>query len=179
MKGCAGGNMKKSAFIAASLDGYIARFNGDIDWLSSVELEGEDYGFKDFYNSIDMLVIGRNTYETVLKFNPWPYSEKRCIVYSSKKLTAKHNENFFSGTIPELHQYLETKDAKSLYIDGGRLIQGFLENELLDEITVSVIPILLGSGIPLFGKLAKDKKLKLMECKNFISGLVQLRYSLK
>jgi len=171
--------MKNYVYIAASLDGYIARADGGLDWLSMADLEGEDYGFYKFYSSMDTIVMGRKTYETAVNFDPWPYSEKKCTVYTSGNFSAKYNESFFSGSLEELHDHLVKSGADSVYVDGGQLIQGFLERGYIDEFTVSILPVILGEGIPLFSKLSKEKKLTLKHSKSYDTGLVQLCYSIK
>ncbi|MDH5655337.1 MAG: dihydrofolate reductase family protein [Spirochaetia bacterium] len=171
--------MKTNVYIASSLDGYIARTDGGLDWLSIAEKEGEDYGFSKFFSSIDTIVMGRNTFDIVKEFKPWPYSEKQCIIYTSRPAEVLHNEKYFSGSISELYEFIQKSGADNVYADGGRLIQGFLEHDYIDEITISIIPILLGDGIPLFGKMQKNIKLHLMESVRFETGLVQVRYRLK
>jgi dihydrofolate reductase len=168
--------MRCSVFIATSLDGYIARADGSIDYLSIVERAGEDYGYRAFFDSIDTLVIGRSTYDLALGFNPWPYAGKRCIVLTHSAREAKHGEEFFSGEPRELAERLKASGTQRAYVDGGAVIQQFLAARLIDDLTVSVIPVLLGAGIRLFGDTQGDLPLELHASKNFESGLVQLTY---
>ncbi|HWA77564.1 MAG TPA: dihydrofolate reductase family protein [Polyangiaceae bacterium] len=166
-----------SVFIAVSADGFIARENGAIDWLSAVQLEGEDYGYKEFFDSVDTLVIGRGTYDTVLGFEDWPYGDKRCVVVTHRPPAAqRRTEEFFTGTPLELVERLAREGARRLYIDGGQLIRSFLEAELVDDLVLSVVPVLLGAGIPLFGGVAREQRLSLSESRSWPTGLVQLRY---
>jgi dihydrofolate reductase len=165
-----------SVFIASSLDGFIARPDGTFDFLSVVEREGEDYGFADFFGSIDALVIGRNTYETALAFPEWPYAGKRCIVLTHRETPSAHGEQFFAGE-PEALLELALAGAQRLYVDGGAVIRAFLASNLIDDLTVSVVPVLLGQGISLFGSEVPEQRLSLQSCKAYESGLVQLCYA--
>ncbi|MBT3188426.1 MAG: dihydrofolate reductase [Anaerolineae bacterium] len=176
--------MKTSVYIATSLDGFIARENGALDWLPGSDGDnqgnGEDFGYHQFMESVDMLVMGRNTYEMVLSFGEWPYGEKRVIVLSSKKIEIPEN---LSKTVAsrscspiELVDELLKSGAKHLYIDGGKTIQGFLNAGLIQKMIITQIPILIGSGIPLFGELDRDKKLRLIKSHALDSGFVQSKY---
>ena len=178
--------MKASVFIATTLDGFIARENGDLDWLEGshkeveIDADQEDYGYEAFMESVDVLVMGRNSYEKVLSFGEWPYGEKRIIVLSST-LTQVPNE--LSKTVElrncspaELCHELQNSGADHLYVDGGKTIQGFLDVGLIHEIIITKIPVLIGSGIPLFGSLKKDKKLRHLETLSFKNGFVQSKY---
>ena len=169
-----------SVFIAVSLDGFIARPDGRIDYLSIVEQPGEDYGYKRFHDSIDTLIVGRKTYDLALGFDPWPYTGKRCIVLTHAPPTAgaRHGEELYSGAPRPLLERLATEGSKRCYVDGGAVIQQFLAAGLITDLTVSVLPILLGEGVPLFGKTGRDIRLELVEHRAFKSGLVQLEYRL-
>jgi dihydrofolate reductase len=166
-----------SVFIATSLDGYIARTDGTFDFLSIVERENEDYGFADFFATIDALVIGRNTYETALAFPEWPYAGKRCIVLTHRETPSVHGEQFFAGEPEALLEQLALAGAQRLYVDGGAVIRAFMAGNLLDDLTVSVVPVLLGQGIALFGSEVPEQRLSLTSCKAYESGLVQLCYA--
>jgi dihydrofolate reductase len=174
--------MKISVFIATSLDGYIARADGALDWLPQSG-DGEDHGYNDFFAGIDTLLMGRKTFETVLGFSPFPYTGKRVVVCSQsitqpdvpealRPLLEVRNE-----PLPEVLRHLETTGVQHVYADGGRLITSLLELGLVDEITLTRVPVLLGSGIPLFGHLSRDHVWQHLETKAFKSGLVQSRYS--
>jgi dihydrofolate reductase len=165
-----------SVFIATSLDGFIARADGRIDWLSVVERKGEDYGYKAFFDSIDALVIGRKTYETALGFGEWPYAGKKCIVLTHATMTSRHDEAFYSGPLEELVARLGNEGVKRVYIDGGSVIRQFLDAALIDDMTISVVPILLGEGVRLFAKTERDVRLDLVQTRAFESGLVQAEY---
>jgi dihydrofolate reductase len=164
--------MTCSVFIATSLDGFIARTDGSIDWLEAVQVEGEDYGYATFFASVDVVVMGKNTWQTVLGFDEWPYAGKRVIVLTHTPGAAKHGEVFFSGDVRELdleHQHV--------YVDGGDVIRQFLATGLVDQLTVSLIPVVLGTGRALFAG-GVEQKLQLVDTTAFASGLVQLRYAL-
>lgn len=167
-----------SVFIATSLDGFIARRDGAIDWLSAVERPGEDYGFAEFFATVDVLVMGRKTWETALGFPEWPYAGKRVVVLSRHPHEARHGEGFHAGTPSELVAALHREGVRRVYVDGGATIRSFLGAGLVDDLTVSLVPVLLGEGIPLFGEGVPEAKLTLQSCRAFEAGLVQLRYSL-
>jgi dihydrofolate reductase len=166
-----------SVFIATSIDGYIAREDGTFDFLSIVEKPDEDYGFAEFFATIDALVIGRNTYETALAFAEWPYAGKRCIVLTHRETASVHGEQFFSGEPVGLVEQLALVGAQRLYVDGGAVIRSFFQAGLIDDMTLSIIPVLLGRGIGLFGAEVPEARLVLEGSKTYDSGLVQLRYT--
>jgi len=166
-----------SAFIACSLDGYIARPDGTLDFLATVERANEDYGFAEFFGSVDALLIGRNTYETALGFAEWPYAGKRCVVLTHRETPSVHGEQFFAGEPAALLEQLALSGAQRLYVDGGAVIREFLQQGLIDDLTLSIVPVLLGTGIPLFGSELPEQKLRLESSKAYESGLVQLRYA--
>jgi dihydrofolate reductase len=169
-----------SVYIAASLDGFIARADGAIDWLAIVERAGEDYGFKAFYDSVDTLVMGRKTYDTALGFDAWPYAGKRCVVVTSDTSKAsRHDEEFFAGELVALFERLGAAGAKRVYVDGGAVIAQALKANLVDDVTLSIIPVLLGDGTPLAPKIGHEVLLELVEHTAFESGLVQLKYRVK
>ncbi len=171
-----------SVFIATSLDGFIARLNGDIDWLTGGEQSesGEDYGYKAYFDSIDMLVMGRNTYEKVASFSEWPYGDKPVVVLSSRALPVPERlggkVETMSGAPGEVVGRLAGRGARRLYIDGGVTIQGFLRAGLIDEMTITRLPALIGEGLPLFGRLDGDIRLEHLGTKSYANGLVQSRY---
>ncbi len=172
--------LKVSVYIATSLDGFIARKNGDIDWLSTGG-EGGDFGYAEFISSIDLIVMGRNTYEKVLTFGGWPY-EKKVIVLTSMDLTVPPEISDKVETLHlaprELIHELEKRGTKHIYLDGGVTIQRFLRDRLVDEMIITTIPILIGEGAPLFGLLDKDVKLELIKSESFKNGFVQNRYKI-
>lgn len=177
---------KVSVFIATSLDGYIAREDGDLDWLDAAQATvpaGEDCGYQALMQTVDVLVMGRKTYEKVLSFGAWPYGDTRVIVLSSEAIA-------FPDAIPDsvthssedplaLCDRLLREGVKHIYIDGGNTIQRFLSAGLVDEITITIIPILLGAGVSLFGSLEDDVKLSCIDTKRYNFGFVQLKYRVK
>ncbi|MDP2273993.1 MAG: dihydrofolate reductase family protein [Archangium sp.] len=160
-------------FIATSVDGFIARPDGGLDWLKRVERDGEDYGFQKFFDSIDTIVIGRGTYDVTRAFETWPYLGKRCVVMTHRPTTPRVNEEFFAGTPAELLSTLEGR----VYVDGGNVISQFLATGLIEQMTISQIPIVLGEGLPLF-KAPGEHPLTLVESRAFPSGLVQTTWRL-
>ena len=178
--------IRASVFVAMSLDGYIARKNGSIDWLlkaSEKVPDGEDFGYAEFMDSVDAIVMGRKTFEHVLAFPEWPYGTKPVIVCSRKfvdvpsmlrdKVSGSDDE---PGTIAKK---LAMTGARRVYVDGGITIQRFLEAGLIDDLIITVIPVILGEGRPLFGPIGRDAKLYLDSAKPFKCGFIQLKYSLK
>src|SRR5262245_35886079 len=168
--------MRCSVFIATSLDGFIARANGRIDWLSLVNRPGEDYGYQKFHDSVDVMIVGRNTYETVLGFGAWPYAGKRCVVLTHRPLAARHGEEAYEGPLGALVDRLGVEGVRRVYVDGGEVIRQFLAAGLVDDLTLSVVPVLLGDGVPLF-RGGSERWLRLVGSRGFASGLVQLEYA--
>ena len=169
--------MEASVFIATSLDGFIARENGSFDWLPA---NPEPHGYDEFIASVDAIVIGRNTFEVVLAFGGWFYGKKPVVVLSTKELTAPEGANcdFMSGDPRDIVAALEQRGIKHIYVDGGITIQRFLAAGLIDRMIITRIPILLGSGIPLFGPLSHDVQLTHVATKSFSGGLVQSEYTI-
>lgn len=174
---------KCSVYIATSVDGFIAGPEGDIDWLhrpeyAATEMQGLRY--EEFISTVDALVMGRNTYEKVLTFDTWPYGETPVVVLSSREITipeeARHTVRVEAGEPQAIVARLAAEGKKHLYIDGGVTIQRFLAARLIDEITITRIPILLGTGIPLFGMFGVEQKLQLLHALPSDSGFVQERY---
>ncbi len=161
-------------FIACSFDGFIARNDGSVDWLFT----DNDYGYTEFYNSIDALIMGRKTYEQVLSFGEWPYKGKRSYVFTSQKFeTELRNVEFVSGDPSGVLRDIFHENAHDIWLVGGaELISAFLSKGLIDEYIVSIHPILLGQGIPLFSAPGPEESLRLIGCKSYPDGLVQLHY---
>ena len=148
------------AYITCSMDGYIADGNGGIDWLTSIpNPTSSDYGYNDFIRTIDAVLMGKNTFLSVDRMNYWAYP-KMVYVWSStlKVLENKYNTKatIINGDVKSILNHLEEKNIRRLYVDGGRTIQSFLKEDLLDEMIITTISIVLGKGIPLFGKLRKE-----------------------
>ena len=165
-------------FIATSLDGYIAGPDDDLSW----QFTDNDYGFDEFYQSVDTLIMGRGTYDVVRGMGRWPYSGKRTLVVTrSEKLDITTADTaYFNGSLVELEKMLKEQGVKrSWLVGGGELVKGYLEGKLVEEVVVSVHPVLLGKGVPLFPGGFPQTSLKLLDAEAFDSGLVQLRYSVK
>ncbi|MEE2717840.1 MAG: dihydrofolate reductase family protein [SAR324 cluster bacterium] len=176
-------NLQASVFIATSLDGYIARENGDVDWLIAANTQvpaGEDCGFFVFMESVDVLVMGSRSFEKVLSFGEWPYGEKAVVVLSHRNLTIpgplQNTVTLSSESPAALCDRLSQNGVKRLYVDGGAIIQSFLKAGLLTDFTITAIPVLLGKGIPLFGDLEADLPLEHQETKVYDFGFVQSKY---
>lgn len=167
---------KVSIYIASSIDGYIARKDGNLDWLQYGHTGDEDYGFNKFINSIDTLILGRNTYQVVSSFDEWPYQGKRVIVLSHTLTHVREEAELFFGQLNDLLSKLHSENVKHIWIDGGITASKFLEAGLVDEITVSVIAMVLGSGIPLFSVMNREHSCRLVTFQAYPSGLVQLKY---
>lgn len=170
--------MKASVFIATSLDGFIARQDGSLDWLPGDDVE--PHGYDEFMATVDALVMGRKTFETVLSFSSWPFGKKPVIVLSTSMPELKAPDgavcDLMSGTPDEIVSRLSQRGFKHLYVDGGVTIQGFLRAGLIQRLIVTRIPVLLGSGIPLFGSLAHDIRLEHVATRSYAGGLVQSEY---
>ncbi|HQR29856.1 MAG TPA: dihydrofolate reductase family protein [Anaeromyxobacteraceae bacterium] len=172
------GTLHCSAFLAMSLDGFIAREDGRVDWLSPWEGLPEDHGYRAFWESIDAIVVGRTTYEMVLGFERWPYAGKRCVVLTRRPGPSRHGEEFLSGSPEEISDQLARTGARRAYVDGGAVVSAFLAAGRLDDLTVTLVPLVLGSGIRLFQGDLGERALRLESSQAFPSGLVQLRYRL-
>jgi dihydrofolate reductase len=172
-----------SVYIATSLDGFIAREDGSIDWLMEANATipaGEDCGYAVFMSSVDVLIMGRNTYEQVAGFEPWPYEGKRVVVLTSREIDFRQGPNIqlekSSEAPQELLERLSLEGCKHAYVDGGKVIQSFLSNSLIDRLTITKVPVLIGEGRPLFGKVSNDVKLKLAHSKEYEFGFIQTTY---
>lgn len=170
--------MKLSCYIAQSLDGYIADSENGLDWLESVAEEGQDYGYNDYYQSVDALVMGRKTYEVVKQFSPWPYQGKTSYVWTREPTSPSANVSFVSGSATELWQNWQTAGHQHIWlVGGGRLLAAFLEAELVDDLIISIVPLSLGQGIALFPpRQSRRQDFKLLQHQAYPSGLVQLHY---
>ena len=169
--------MKASVFVGTSLDGFIARANGALDFLPPGG--GEPHGYEEFIASVDALVIGRHTYDVVLAFDPWPYGRKPVFVLSTHAIpTAPPGAvvEHLSGEPAEVVATLEARGIQHIYVDGGITIQRFLQAGLIQRIVVTRVPVLIGTGIPLFGPLQRDIRLEHVATRSFVSGLVQSEY---
>ncbi|HEY1251876.1 MAG TPA: dihydrofolate reductase family protein [Thermoanaerobaculia bacterium] len=171
--------MRASVFIGTSVDGFIARRNGDLDFLPPGG--GEEHGYEAFMASVDALVIGRGTFETVLAFDEWPYGEKRVVVLSSRPLDFSGvrggRVEQMGGDPREIAARLDAEGVRHAYVDGGVTIQRFLRAGLIQRLIVTRVPVLIGDGIPLFGVLDADVRLRHVATRAYASGLVQSEYA--
>jgi dihydrofolate reductase len=173
--------VRGSVYIATSLDGFIAREDGAIDWLcESSDQPGEDDGYQAFFDSVDALVMGRNTYDLVRGFDAWPYGTKPVIVLTSRPLDIpdelRDRISTLSGAPTEIARRLSERGLKHVYVDGGKTIQGFLTAGLIQRMTITRVPVLIGTGIPLFGAVPHDIELRHVETRTYDNGLVQSTY---
>jgi dihydrofolate reductase len=170
--------MTVSVFVGTSLDGFIARANGDFDFLPAGG--GEPHGYEEFMASVDALVIGRNTFETVLRLAAWPYGNKRVVVLSSQPVDLSAARGGvveqMAGPPAEIVAKLAARGAHHLYIDGGITIQRFLREGLVQRLIITRVPVLIGEGIPLFGTLPRDMRLRHVATQQYASGLVKSEY---
>ena len=169
--------MTATVFVGTSVDGFIARPDGTFDFLD--EGGGEPHGYEEFFATVDALVIGRHTFETVLAFPEWPYGDKRVVVLSSRPLDlsgVRGKVEQMSGSPAEIVSRMAATGAHHLYVDGGITVQRFLREGLVDRLVISRVPVLIGQGIPLFGVLPHDVRLRHVATRSYPGGLVQSEY---
>lgn len=172
--------MKNVIYIAASIDGFIASPDGTLDWLTGIpNPSGSDYGFADFMDGVDGIVMGRNTYETVLSFGEWPYIKRVFVLSHTLKAvdaSLRGKAEIIHGDPAEVVRELNERGYSDLYVDGGKTIQGFLEEDLIDEMIITRASIILGGGIPLFGPSDKARKFKVVSAEILNGDLVKTRF---
>jgi dihydrofolate reductase len=170
--------MITSVFVGASVDGFIARPNGSFDFLPAGG--GEPHGYEEFIASVDTIVMGRRTLETVLTLGAWPYGGKRVVILSSRPLDLSAARGSvveqMAGPPAQIVSQLAAQAAHHLYIDGGITIQQFLRAGLIQRLTITRVPVLIGEGIPLFGSLPHDVRLRHIVTRHYPSGLVTSEY---
>ncbi|EKT66489.1 dihydrofolate reductase family protein [Providencia alcalifaciens] len=171
-------------FIATSLDGFIARDNGDIHWLLQLDSKGEDHGYDEFMANIDVIIMGRGTYESIKHIQSWFYH--RPVIVLSKTLAQETIPDELIGKVyfldlspKEIMNRLESEGHHRAYIDGGKVIQSFISDGLINDLIITKIPILLGSGRPLFGEIPNDIHLRHIQTTTFSSGFVQSHYEIQ
>jgi len=174
---------KISLFIASSLDGYIAKPNDDLRFLKLVEKEGEDYGYKEFTDTIDTLIIGRKTYDYVLKeigSSHYDNGERDVYVITRTPRAKVGRTTFYTENLTDLIKQLKSENGKNIYCDGGsEIINELLKNDLIDEFIISIVPVLLGNGTKLFKDGRPEQLLEFLKVKTFETGLTQLHYKRK
>jgi dihydrofolate reductase len=172
--------MKVSVFVGTSVDGFIARPNGDFDFLPAGG--GEPHGYNEFMATVDALVIGRKTFEIVLALPKWPYGDKRVVVLSSRPVDFSRVSGGIveqmAGPPAEIVAKLAARGVEHIYVDGGITIQKFLRAGLVQRLTITRVPVLIGEGIPLFGSLPRDVRLRHVATQEYPSGLVKSVYDL-
>jgi len=169
--------VKATVFVGTSLDGYLARTDGTFEFLPSDG--GEPHGYDEFMATVDALVVGRNTFDVVLAFAAWPYGDKPVVVLSHRPLPPVPpgaRVERMSGEPADVVSKLSARGIAHIYVDGGITIQRFLEAGLIQRLIVTRVPVLIGSGIPLFGPLKGDIKLQHVATRHYASGLVQSEY---
>jgi dihydrofolate reductase len=171
--------MKTIVYIGTSLDGFIARTDGDFDWLTQFADDEAIHAYEEFMNGIDAIVIGRGTFEKILTFPSWPYKKKAFVLSTSLKQlpdTLRDKATLLSMEPKELLSYLSGMGFSNIYVDGGKVIQGFLKEDLIDDLIISKVPLLIGNGIPLFGFLGADLQFKHIRTEVQSNGLVRSYY---
>ena len=173
--------MRNIVFIGTSLDGYIADKDGGLEFLQSVpNPENDQLGFPEFMDSMDALLMGRRTYETVLGFGGnWPYSKPVFVLSNSLNSLPEHlhgKAELVNGPIDEVVQQLNHREFNNLYVDGGKLIQSFLQKDMIDELIISQMPILIGGGTPLFGVLESHLMFEHIETEVLLNAIVKSHY---
>jgi dihydrofolate reductase len=171
--------MRTIVYIGTSLDGFIARKDGNIDWLTQFANKETIHTYEEFMKRIDAIVIGKGTFEKVLTFPSWPYDKKVFVLSTSIKEVpdiVRGKVTVLSMEPGKLLSYLSGKGFLHIYVDGGKVIQGFLKEDLIDELIISKAPILIGNGIPLFGYLDVDLQFKHMRTEKHSNGLVRSYY---
>ncbi|HZY02229.1 MAG TPA: dihydrofolate reductase family protein [Anaeromyxobacteraceae bacterium] len=163
-----------SVFVGMSLDGFIAGPGGALDWLKP--FEGEEHGYQAFFDAVDAVVIGRGTYDVVLGFASWPYGKKRVFVLTHHPATARHGELFLGGAPESVVARLAADGVRRAYVDGGAVVSQFLAAGLVDDLTLTLVPVVLGDGIRLFQAPLPTRPFRLAGARTFPSGLVQVRY---
>jgi dihydrofolate reductase len=172
--------MKASVFVGTSVDGYMARPDGAFDFLPANG--GEPHGYEEFIASVDALIIGRKTYEIVLALDTWPYTEKPVFVLSTKALRTPPTGAVverMTGSPEEIVATLTGRGFRHAYVDGGLTIQSFLRAGLIQRLTITRVPVIIGSGIPLFGPTTGDIKLEHIKTQQYASGLVKSEYEVR
>ena len=163
-----------AAFLAMSLDGFISRPDGRVDWLDAYPAPPEDYAA--FFAGVDTVLVGRATYDLVATFPEWPYGTKRVAVLTHRPPAPRHGEVFLAGEPAEVLAGLAASGSRSVYVDGGAVVSQFLAAGLLDELTVTVIPLVLGAGRRLFQGTLPERRLSLVASRVYPSGLVRITY---
>jgi dihydrofolate reductase len=171
--------IRSSVFVGTSLDGFIARPNGDFDFLAP--WEGEEHGYHAFMATVDTILMGRHTYEKVLTFDDWPYGSTPVVVLSSRPIGMPADRSavveHMAGSPKDIVSRLAARGATHLYVDGGITVQRFLQAGLIQRLIITRVPVLIGAGIPLFGMVPRDIRLNHVATREYPSGMVQSEYT--
>jgi dihydrofolate reductase len=172
-----------SAFIASSIDGYIADSAGELDWLDECAREGEDYGYERFIATVDALAMGRATYDFIAHLDPLPFGDRPVFVFTHRQPPARSGVTFWDASPAQAVQRWEADGFERVYVDGGQLISAFLREGLIDDMLLTTAPVILGSGSPLFVPVEDAAvrhqplaRMRLLETQQFPSGMVNRRY---
>jgi dihydrofolate reductase len=165
-----------SVFIAHSVDGYIATDDDSLDWLMAYDGIGEDYGFEAFMSDVDAIAMGRGTYDFIKDFPELPYGERPIYVFSTQSFDPREHFTFWARTPEEAVAEWEAAGIRHVYVDGGHLISQFLDAGFVDDLTLTSVPLLLGSGRPLFHRIGTSTPLRLVDTQAFPSGMLNRRY---
>ena len=170
--------MKITYYVASSLDGYIARENGDISWLDDLGISPEEAGYEEFYSTVDALVMGRKTYDMINSFGQWPYGDKPVWACSSSKVKPTNDCNLQDGKTPQdAYSEAQTQGVNHLWlVGGGKLAASFLNEKLLPHLSISQMPIILGGGIRIFGDLLTPIKIQTISIEPQKSGFTQMKF---
>src|SRR5262245_24801520 len=166
--------MRVSVFVGVTIDGFLAREDGSFDFLKP--FESEEHGYEEYMGTVDALVVGRETYETVLGFETWPWTGKRVVVLTHRPIEPGHGETAYAGALKPLMERLANESIRRVYLDGGRAIRQGLDEDIVDDLTISTVPVTIGSGRPLFGGKPCTTKWTLTAVRQYRNGLVQARY---
>ena len=166
-----------SAFIARSLDGYIATDDDRLDWLEAAGRPDEDYGWASFMATVDALAMGRGTYDHIARLDPLPFGDRPVFVFTHRPPAPRPGVTFWETTPEAALAHWSGLGLERVYVDGGALVSSFLDAALIDDLTITEVPILLGSGRPLFHPIARRTALRLDDARHWPSGMVNLSYS--
>lgn len=168
--------LQVSGYIAASMDGFIAGEDDGLEFLNVVAADGEDYGYARFMASVDTVVLGRRTYDVMTRFPQWPLTGKHVVVLTHRAISPSHGETAHQGALGPLFAALAAQGRRRVYLDGGRTLTAALAQDVLQDLTVSIIPVTLGAGIPLFAGGFPRRDWRLTAHHAYASGLVQLTW---
>ena len=165
-------------YVACSLDGYIAGPDGSVEWLTPFQAGGEDYGYREFYSSVEGLLMGSHTYDVSLKLGPWQAKDRPSWVFTRRSLEVVHpSVTLTDAEPPQVMDTLRERGLKRVWLmGGGQLVSSFRTAGLITHYMISIVPVVLGSGIPLFADAEGPEVLRLVEAKSYASGIVQLNY---